>query len=236
MLVTHSANSGKKPQNILINFSDGLVKICDFGTGRQEAQMSLRMTRIKQVATFNYRAPEAILSKDLYNELVDLWSAGCIFVEMLLHSTDPFFPGMNNVHLIESILNIVGAPSESFLQKFPPSKVKDFVQSKMSHLIIPTLSQQLSGLPKDATDLATKLLKFEPAERIDAKTALAHEFLRDLSDPNDEPTCAQFTLPGLESMDLPDLRKALWDICSENTTTVVKEKRRAHLPDQTQVY
>lgn len=46
-----------------------LWKICDFGTGRQESQMSLRMTRIKQVATFNYRAPEAILSKDLYNEL-----------------------------------------------------------------------------------------------------------------------------------------------------------------------
>jgi serine/threonine protein kinase len=61
--------------------------------------------------------------------LVDLWSAGCIFVEMLLHSTVPFFPGINHVNLIESIIDIVGAPSPNFLEKFPPSKVCNCVAS-----------------------------------------------------------------------------------------------------------
>eukprot|EP01127_Copromyxa_protea_P020501 TRINITY_DN6876_c0_g1_i1.p1 TRINITY_DN6876_c0_g1~~TRINITY_DN6876_c0_g1_i1.p1 ORF type:complete len:273 (+),score=38.19 TRINITY_DN6876_c0_g1_i1:394-1212(+) len=225
-----------KPQNVLINFSDGFIKICDFGTGRQGSSLSLRMTTIKQVATFNYRAPEAILSKDLYNELVDLWSAGCIFVEMLLHSTVPFFPGINHVNLIESILDIVGAPTQSFLDKFPPSKAKDFVQSKMDRMvIIPTLSLRLSALPEDAADLATRLLQFDPSTRINAKTALTHGFLKELSYPNDEPVCSTFSFPTLETMNLYELRKTLWEVGNESPS-FGREKRRAPLPDQTQVY
>jgi hypothetical protein len=41
------------------------LKICDFGTGRAEA--NLAMTRIKEVTTFNYRSPEAMLLKNIYS-------------------------------------------------------------------------------------------------------------------------------------------------------------------------
>lgn len=81
---------------------------------------------------------------------MDIWSAGCIFVELLLHSTVPFFPGNNHVKLLESILDTVGPPSHHFLAKFPPSKVKEFVQIQMAEKVfVPTLKEKLSSVPKD---------------------------------------------------------------------------------------
>jgi len=83
----------------------------------------------------------------------------------------------------------------------------------------------MHGLPRDAIDLATKLLAFEPEHRINAKTALTHDFLKELSDPNDEPVCVQFSFPELETMSLQDLRKSLWEASHENVPKT-KEKRR----------
>lgn len=99
----------------------------------------------------------------------------------------------------------------------------------MSSQVTPALPQKLCALPRDgnylvlrephiiATDLATKLLEFDPERRMNAKAALSHEFLRELSDPSDEvclacvslttqPTCATFSFPSLETMNLQELR------------------------------
>ena len=56
-----------------------------------------RRQMTQHVATRWYRAPELILKCD-YNGSIDVWSAGCIFAEMLTmmtkdQSRDPLFPG-----------------------------------------------------------------------------------------------------------------------------------------------
>ena len=74
-----------KPSNILVNENCDL-KICDFGLARiQDPQMT------GYVSTRYYRAPEIMLTWQKYDIEVDIWSAGCIFAEML--EGKPLFPG-----------------------------------------------------------------------------------------------------------------------------------------------
>lgn len=61
-------------------------QICDFGLARiQDPQMT------GYVSTRYYRAPEIMLTWQKYDVAVDVWSAGCIFAEML--EGKPLFPG-----------------------------------------------------------------------------------------------------------------------------------------------
>jgi serine/threonine protein kinase len=62
------------------------LKIIDFGLARSERE---EMTGY--VATRWYRAPEIMLRWMHYTKAVDVWSVGCILVEMFLHR--PLFPG-----------------------------------------------------------------------------------------------------------------------------------------------
>ena len=97
VLYLHSANimhRDIKPSNILMNMNCDL-KICDFGLSRgiyqNGPQQELNIT--KYVVTRWYRAPEVVLNQTSYNEIVDLWSVGCVFAELL--GRKPIFPGQN---------------------------------------------------------------------------------------------------------------------------------------------
>lgn len=72
-----------KPRNILVNSSCD-VKICDFGLARlfvnEMRVSSSQMT--DYVATRWYRAPEVLLSGQVYTETMDIWSVGCILAEL----------------------------------------------------------------------------------------------------------------------------------------------------------
>lgn len=50
-----------------------------------------RCNRVLQVVTLWYRSPEILLGAKTYSTPVDIWSIGCIFVEMINHR--PLFPG-----------------------------------------------------------------------------------------------------------------------------------------------
>lgn len=45
---------------------------------------------IFQVVTLWYRAPEILLGCKYYSTAVDIWSLGCIFAEMVMHSVSSF--------------------------------------------------------------------------------------------------------------------------------------------------
>ena len=70
-----------KPTNILLNETCRLLKICDFGCAKRlvdetELNSSYMCSRF-------YRAPELLLGLETYDYKVDVWSAGCVLVEML---------------------------------------------------------------------------------------------------------------------------------------------------------
>lgn len=84
-----------KPSNVLVNENCDL-KICDFGLARMsESQMT------GYVSTRYYRAPEIMLTWQRYDYEVDVWSAGCIFAEML--EGRPLFPGKDRTYFLKRI-------------------------------------------------------------------------------------------------------------------------------------
>lgn len=110
------------------------LKICDFGLARvlEEAEVALDMT--DYVATRWYRAPELLLAHKDYNtastflivsliiQLVDVWSVGCIFAELLKRK--PFLPGVDTKNQLELIMELLGTPSQEAIEKVPKDKIK----------------------------------------------------------------------------------------------------------------
>ncbi|KAK5788712.1 hypothetical protein VI817_009670 [Penicillium citrinum] len=110
-----------KPSNILINENCDL-KICDFGLARvQEAQMT------GYVSTRYYRAPEIMLTWRRYNEKVDIWSAGCIFAEMIIGK--PLFPGKNHINQFMVIMQMLGSPPENVIAHITSENTMAFIKS-----------------------------------------------------------------------------------------------------------
>ncbi|KAG7234389.1 hypothetical protein INR49_004822 [Caranx melampygus] len=79
-----------KPENILLcNPKRSAIKIVDFGSSCQLGQ------RIYQyIQSRFYRSPEVLLGMP-YDLAIDMWSLGCILVEM--HTGEPLFSGSNEV-------------------------------------------------------------------------------------------------------------------------------------------
>jgi len=114
-----------KPSNILINENCDL-KICDFGLARvRERQMT------GYVSTRYYRAPEVMLTWRRYTEKVDIWSAGCIFAEMLLGQ--PLFPGKNHIDQFCVITRLLGSPPASVVDNVTSPNVR-LIQLRPVHL------------------------------------------------------------------------------------------------------
>ncbi len=69
-----------KPQNLLIDPSCHILKICDFGSAKklQEGDLST-----SYICSRYYRAPECLLGKRDYGKAIDLWAVGCVFAELI---------------------------------------------------------------------------------------------------------------------------------------------------------
>ena len=57
------------------------VHICDFSLARRETHDTLLT---QNMVTRWYRPPEILLCKQQYNTAVDVWSAGCVFAELIM--------------------------------------------------------------------------------------------------------------------------------------------------------
>lgn len=77
-----------KPANVLVT-KTGTLKLADFGLARQLLPGRLYTNA---VATIWYRAPELLLGSVTYGTKIDLWSVGCILVE-LCYRQGPLFKG-----------------------------------------------------------------------------------------------------------------------------------------------
>jgi len=90
-----------KGSNFLIG-NDGILKYCDFGLARLIDKNQIVMT--SRVITRWYRAPELFLGENFYDEKVDIWSIGCVFVELVTNGTPPFKGDSD-----EEIIRLIGA-------------------------------------------------------------------------------------------------------------------------------
>lgn len=99
-----------KPENIMFvqdpKRPNSRLKIIDFGSSCRAKQ-----TVYSYIQSRFYRAPEVILGAQ-YSNKIDMWSFGCILVELYLGL--PIFPGNSMYDQLRKITNILGyLPSSS---------------------------------------------------------------------------------------------------------------------------
>ncbi|WFD41982.1 mitogen-activated protein kinase [Malassezia psittaci] len=167
-----------KPSNILINENCDL-KICDFGLARvQDPQMT------GYVSTRYYRAPEIMLTWQKYDVAVDVWSAGCIFSEML--EGKPLFPGKDHVNQFSIITELLGTPPDEVIQTICSENTLRFVQSLPKRERV-DFRERFPDTDPEALDLLDKMLVFDLNKRITAAQSLSHPYLAPYHNPADEP-------------------------------------------------
>ncbi|KAI5073718.1 hypothetical protein GOP47_0011731 [Adiantum capillus-veneris] len=183
----HSANvlhRDLKPSNLLLNANCDL-KIIDFGLARTTSETDF-MT--EYVVTRWYRAPELLLNCSEYTAAIDVWSVGCIFMEIL--KREPLFPGRDYVQQLNLITQVIGSPNDGDLGFLRNDNARRYIRQLPRYDRQP-LSQRYPHINAAAIDLIEKMLVFDPAKRISVEQALNHPYLASLHDINDEPVCLE---------------------------------------------
>jgi len=161
-----------KPENILI--TDDELKLADFGSCRG---IYSKQPYTEYISTRWYRAPECLLTDGFYNYKMDLWGVGCVFFEVM--SLYPLFPGTNELDQVAKIHNILGTP--------PPATLDKLKKHSNSHIDFNFPSKEGTPMAKllphcsaECVDIITKLLAYDPDDRISARQAVKHPYFREL--------------------------------------------------------
>lgn len=189
-----------KPDNILVNDSNLVLKLCDFGSASSITDNDITPYLVSRF----YRAPEIILGIP-YDYGIDMWSAGCTIYE--LYTGKILFSGKSNNQMLKFFMDLKGKIPNKIIRK---GQFKDqhfdqncnFLSHEVDKLterekvvvvsvIKPNrdLQQELVAgqiLPDDQVrkvsqlkDLLDKVFALDPAKRISLNHALAHPFIQD---------------------------------------------------------
>ena len=166
-------------KNLLIN-REGELKLADFGLARAFGIPVRSYTH--EVVTLWYRAPDVLLASTKYSTPIDVWSIGCIFIEMVNGS--PIFTGTSEETQLDAIFRYLGPPQTTYpgiteLPGWRPNMAQDGKDHGKKE---PSLEQILNAknLGEDGIDLAKKMLVYDPSKRITAQEARAHPYFDDL--------------------------------------------------------
>ncbi|XP_059357652.1 serine/threonine-protein kinase PRP4 homolog [Carassius carassius] len=189
-----------KPDNILVNESKTILKLCDFGSASHVADNDITPYLVSRF----YRAPEIIIGKS-YDYGIDMWSVGCTLYE--LYTGKILFPGKTNNHMLKLAMDLKGKLPNKMIRKglfkdqhFDQNlnflytefdKVTEREKVTVMSTINPTkdLSMDMVGrqaLPEDQRkkvvqlkDLLDQILMLDPAKRITINQALQHPFIQE---------------------------------------------------------
>ncbi|KAJ6056219.1 hypothetical protein N7444_005317 [Penicillium canescens] len=105
----HLIHCDLKPENILLkNLESPIIKVIDFGSACDE-----RQTVYTYIQSRFYRSPEVLLGLP-YSSAIDMWSLGCIVVELFLGL--PLFPGSSEYNQVCRIVEMLGIPPTWMLE------------------------------------------------------------------------------------------------------------------------
>lgn len=165
-----------KGSNLLVD-NQGTLKIADLGLARTYNDNLSKYTN--KVITLWYRAPELLLGAEEYGPEVDIWSVGCLLVELLTRK--PIFPGKDEADQIDKIFSVLGAPEEHdqdssrFWPGWRELPLGRLVQEER-YEPLERLRSACPNLSDTAADLIRRLLSYNGASRPTAHHALDHDW------------------------------------------------------------
>ena len=107
----------------------------------------------------------------------DVWAAGCIMAELLVSS--PLVPARDNIDFIRKIINLLGAPSDNFLDILKNEQARKYIRSEFRNVHGKTFSEYFATFGEfnpQAIDLLKQLIRINPSERITTDDAIAHPY------------------------------------------------------------
>ncbi|EKX41018.1 hypothetical protein GUITHDRAFT_158270 [Guillardia theta CCMP2712] len=180
-----------KPENVmLIKANEHRIKVIDFGSS-----CSSGYRPFTYIQSRFYRSPEVLLCRS-YSYAIDMWSLGCIMVEM--HTGSPLFNGKNEYEQMQKICEMFGFPPDHMLQQAgSKSKVKNMFRKGsnggwrmcwpgereivtksriMREVIRKPNSTETEQTYMLLEDLLEKILTLDPEVRCTPTEALRHPF------------------------------------------------------------
>jgi len=173
----HVLHRDLKPQNLLVNKA-GELKLADFGLARAFGIPVRGYSH--EVVTLWYRPPDVLLGSTNYSTPIDIWSAGCVFAEMV--NGKPLLPGTNPPEQLSKIFSLIGTPTE---ERFPGASSLPEYQKHCAGLEeIPAKpwADICPGLDEAGLELLSMMLQMDPSQRITARMALRHRYFADLDE------------------------------------------------------
>jgi regulator of replication initiation timing len=156
-----------KPENILLDQSADLdnlthenVRLCDFGLVNMAVKPEQSQEIIRKgyaCGTPGFFAPEMILKNEFEGRLADMWSLGCIVLEITLGFTQEW---------IESYERIEPEPKE----------FKDGLEGCLTDI-----SRERYPLHQNLLDIIHRCLSIDPSRRINSSDALSHPWLEEIT-------------------------------------------------------
>ena len=166
-----------KLENILYDETNNIAKIGDFGLSRI-FDYCLE-TQYTDVGTYPYKPPEMLLGLRKYSTAVDIWSIGCLLVQictmrLLFATNDP-------VGVLKLMYDIFGSFNDNVLpgcKGFPNANLIVNLPEKEGSGLVEYIKMYKKFEFKDDKffDLIKKMLCIDPTRRISAKDCMNHEW------------------------------------------------------------
>ena len=191
---------------MLVDPQNFQLKVCDFGSAKRLVRGEVN---VSYICSRYYRAPELIFGATEYNNAIDVWSVGCVMAELLLGQ--PLFPGESGVDQLVEIIKVLGTPTRDQIHSMNPS----YSEFKFPAIKANPWSKLFrSRTPKEAVDLISHLLVYNPERRYKPLDAILHPFFDELRQegttlPNGNPLPELFNFQKEETMNNPEIVQQL---------------------------
>lgn len=169
-----------KCSNLLVN-QRGELKIADWGLARSWNEDMKQLTT--KVITLWYRPPELLLGARKYSPKIDMWSAGCIIIEIFRRKG--FLEGNTETVQLDLIFRTCGHPTAEdwpdiettchLWKKYKPAAGRPLFPNRLEAALTTDLPNP-SWMTPEAVAMITGLLQMNPSKRFSAEEALLSDY------------------------------------------------------------
>jgi casein kinase II subunit alpha len=172
-----------KPHNIVIDHTNRKLRIIDWGLA--EFYHPGREYNVR-VASRYFKGPELLVDLQDYDYALDLWSLGAMLAGLIFR-VEPFFHGHDNFDQLVKIAQVLGTDElfkylekydleldvhfDGILGRYPRVPWTSYINDDNKHLT-----------PPEAVDFIDKLLRYDHMDRLTAREALNHPYLKPIRD------------------------------------------------------